>query len=50
MNGSTAVEMKSKVIIACTNKDPRQFAKDSDAVKALLERFPLQTGSSLAIV
>ena len=42
MNGSTAVEMKSKVIIACTNKDPRQFAKDSDAVKALLERFPLQ--------
>ncbi|MFK8112374.1 MAG: hypothetical protein AB8B91_09235 [Rubripirellula sp.] len=42
MNGSTPVEMRSKVIIACTNKDPRQFAKDSDAVKALLERFPLQ--------
>jgi MoxR-like ATPase len=42
MNGSTPVVMKSKVIIACTNKDPRQFAKDSDAVKALLERFPLQ--------
>lgn len=42
MNGSNPVEMKSKVIIACTNKDPRQFAKDSDAVKALLERFPLQ--------
>lgn len=42
MNGSTTVPMKSKVIIACTNKDPRQFAKDSDAIKALLERFPLQ--------
>ncbi|QDT03573.1 AAA domain (dynein-related subfamily) [Rubripirellula lacrimiformis] len=42
MNGSNPVAMKSKVIIACTNKDPRQFAKDSDAVKALLERFPLQ--------
>ena len=42
MNADQAVEMKSKVIIACTNKDPRQFAKDSDAVKALLERFPLQ--------
>jgi MoxR-like ATPase len=42
MNGSNSVAMKSKVIIACTNKDPRQFAKDSDAVKALLERFPLQ--------
>ena len=42
MNADQAVPMKSKVIIACTNKDPRQFAKDSDAVKALLERFPLQ--------
>lgn len=42
MNGSTQVPMKSRVIIACTNKDPRQFAKDSDAIKALLERFPLQ--------
>ena len=42
MNGNDPVPMKSKVIIACTNKDPRQFAKDSDAVKALLERFPLQ--------
>ncbi len=41
-NGSEAVALKSKVIVACTNKDPRQFAKDSDAVKALLERFPLQ--------
>ena len=42
MNGSQPVPLKSRVIIACTNKDPRQFAKDSDAVKALLERFPLQ--------
>jgi MoxR-like ATPase len=42
MNGSQAVPLKSQMIIACTNKDPRQFAKDSDAVKALLERFPLQ--------
>ncbi len=42
MNGSTSVPMRSRVIIACTNKDPRQFAKDSDAIKALLERFPLQ--------
>lgn len=42
MNGNDPVPMKSKMIIACTNKDPRQFAKDSDAVKALLERFPLQ--------
>ncbi|MGI9471676.1 MAG: AAA family ATPase, partial [Rubripirellula sp.] len=41
-NGSESVPLKSRVIIACTNKDPRQFAKDSDAVKALLERFPLQ--------
>ncbi|MGB7325146.1 MAG: AAA family ATPase [Rubripirellula sp.] len=42
MNGNNPVPLKSKVIIACTNKDPRQYAKDSDAVKALLERFPLQ--------
>ena len=42
MNGDRAVSLESKSIIACTNKDPRQFAKDSDAVKALLERFPLQ--------
>ena len=42
MNADQAVPMRSKTIIACTNKDPRQFAKDSDAVKALLERFPLQ--------
>ncbi|MEZ6089500.1 MAG: hypothetical protein R3C05_16020 [Pirellulaceae bacterium] len=42
MNGSRPVPMNSKVIIACTNKDPREFAKDSDAIKALLERFPLQ--------
>ncbi len=42
MNGNNPVPLKSKVIIACTNKDPRQFAKDSDAVKALLERFPMQ--------
>lgn len=41
-NGDRQVPLKSKVIIACTNKDPRQYAKDSDAVKALLERFPLQ--------
>ena len=41
-NGHRTVPLRSKVIVACTNKDPRQFAKDSDAVKALLERFPLQ--------
>ena len=41
-NGDRPVPLESKVIIACTNKDPRQYAKDSDAVKALLERFPLQ--------
>jgi hypothetical protein len=41
-NGDQAVPMNSKVIIACTNKDPRQYAKDSDAIKALLERFPMQ--------
>ncbi|GAA5506041.1 AAA family ATPase [Novipirellula caenicola] len=42
MNGNKSVPMRSQAIVACTNKDPRQFAKDSDAVKALLERFPLQ--------
>ena len=42
MNGNQPVPMRSQAIVACTNKDPRQFAKDSDAVKALLERFPLQ--------
>ncbi|WP_146595850.1 AAA family ATPase [Novipirellula galeiformis] len=42
MNGNRPVPMRSQAIVACTNKDPRQFAKDSDAVKALLERFPLQ--------
>lgn len=42
MNGSQAVPLRSRLIIACTNKDPRQYAKDSDAVKALLERFALQ--------
>lgn len=41
-NGDQAVPMNCKVIVACTNKDPRQYAKDSDAIKALLERFPLQ--------
>ena len=35
-------KMKTKCIIACTNKDPEEIASQGDPYKALVDRFPLQ--------
>ncbi len=42
MNGPDRVPLTAKVVIACTNKDPREFGDGNDAVQALMERFLLQ--------
>ncbi|MFK8112373.1 MAG: AAA family ATPase [Rubripirellula sp.] len=42
MNGPERVSMNAKVVVACTNKDPREFGDGNDAVQALMERFLLQ--------
>ena len=42
MNGPDRVPMTARVVIACTNKDPRDFSDGNDAVVALMERFLLQ--------
>ncbi|MEZ6089499.1 MAG: AAA family ATPase [Pirellulaceae bacterium] len=42
MNGPDRVSMRAKVVIACTNKDPRDFSEGNDAIQALMERFLLQ--------
>ncbi len=40
--GSQVFAMKTKVIIAITNKDPQEIEDLGPASKALIERFPLQ--------
>ena len=40
-NGSQVYEIKTKVIICCTNKTREEFAKNN-SLKALMERFPLE--------
>jgi MoxR-like ATPase len=40
--GSQSCAMKTKVIIALTNKDPAEIADLGPAAAALIERFPLQ--------
>lgn len=40
-NGSQIFELKTKVIICCTNKTREEFAKNT-SLKALMERFPLE--------
>lgn len=40
--GSQVFSMKTKVIIAITNKDPAEISEMGPAAQALVERFPLQ--------
>lgn len=40
--GAQVHAMKTKVIIACTNKDPDEISDLGPAAAALIERFPLQ--------
>lgn len=40
--GSQSVAMKTKVIVALTNKDPSEISELGPAAHALIERFPLQ--------
>jgi len=40
-NGSQVFPIKTKFIIACTNKTREEFAKN-DSLKAVMERFPLE--------
>jgi MoxR-like ATPase len=40
-NGNQTYNLKTKMIIAITNHDPKDIA-DDDSLKALLERFPIQ--------
>lgn len=40
-NGSQIYEIKTKVIICCTNKTREEFAKNN-SLRALMERFPLE--------
>ena len=40
--GAQVYAMKTKVIIACTNKDPDEISDLGPAAAALIERFPLQ--------
>lgn len=40
-NGTQVFEIKTKMIIGCTNKTREEFAKN-DSLKALMERFPLE--------
>lgn len=40
-NGSQVFEIKTKLIVCCTNKTREDFAKN-DSLKALMERFPLE--------
>ena len=41
-NGAQQVNMQTDVIIALTNRDPREIADMGPAAQALIERFPLQ--------
>lgn len=40
-NGNQSFEIKTKLIICCTNKTREEFSKNS-SLKALMERFPLE--------
>lgn len=40
-NGTQVFEIKTKMLIGCTNKTREEFAKN-DSLKALMERFPLE--------
>lgn len=40
-NGSQVFNIKTKFIVACTNKTREEFSKN-DSLKALMERFPLE--------
>jgi hypothetical protein len=40
-NGSQVFNIKTKFIVACTNKSREEFSKN-DSLKALMERFPLE--------
>lgn len=40
-NGTQIVDIKTKVIVCCTNKTREEFAKNN-SLKALMERFPLE--------
>lgn len=41
-NGNQVFPIKTKMIVCCTNKTREQFSKN-DSLKALMERFPLET-------
>jgi hypothetical protein len=41
-NGNQVFEIKTKLIISCTNKERTEFSKNN-SLKALMERFPLET-------
>ena len=41
-NGNQVFPIKTKLIICCTNRDRTEFAKNT-SLKALMERFPLET-------
>lgn len=40
-NGSQSFNIKTRLIICCTNRNREEFAKN-DSLKALMERFPLE--------
>ncbi len=40
-NGTQIFDIKTKLIVCCTNKDREEFAKN-DSLRALMERFPLE--------
>lgn len=40
-NGTQSFEIKTKLIVCCTNKTREEFSKN-DSLKALMERFPLE--------
>jgi MoxR-like ATPase len=40
-NGTQVFEIKTKLIVCCTNKTREEFTKN-DSLKALMERFPLE--------
>lgn len=40
-NGTQMFEIKTKIIVCCTNKTREEFSKN-DSLKALMERFPLE--------
>lgn len=41
-NGTQVVPMETELLVAATNKDPREISDLGDSAQALIERFPLQ--------